>query len=118
PAPSGPISLGAGKQVKARFFSSSSIWSALDDTTFFPSTAPPLRISEIMYNPAQPAVGSVFTKDDFEYIELVNTGASSLDLSGMKFADGITFTFSAGATLGGGERGVIVRNLTAFQLRY
>src|SRR5436190_23935793 len=102
----------------ARFLSSTGIWSALDDTTFFPATPPALRVSEIMYNPTQPPVGSVFGKDDFEYVEVLNTGSDPLDLGGMRFTDGITFTFPAGTTLAAGQRGLVVRNLMAFQCRY
>ncbi|HKS38900.1 MAG TPA: lamin tail domain-containing protein, partial [Verrucomicrobiae bacterium] len=68
-----------------------------------------LRISEIMYNP----VGG----DDFEYIELINIGTAALDLAGASFTNGITFTFGP-ATLGAGQRIVIVRDLASFAARY
>ncbi len=45
-----------------------------------------LRITELMYNPASGRA---------EYIELRNTGATPLDLTGVTFVNGVTFTFGA-----------------------
>ncbi len=112
----GPVNLGGSKQVKARFLTGTT-WSALDDVTFFAATPPALRVSEVMYHPPPAPAGSVFAKDDFEYVEVVNTGAGPLELGGLKFTSGITFTFPQ-TTLAAGERTVVVRNLTAFQSRY
>src|SRR5438132_205066 len=44
-----------------------------------------LRISEIMYNP----VGG----DNLEYIELINIGTATIDLTGARFTNGVTFAF-------------------------
>ncbi len=56
-----------------------------------------LRISEIMYNPA-PADTSKgelnVDNDEFEFIELKNTGNTRVDLTGVSFTDGVYFTFS------------------------
>jgi lamin tail-like protein/CotH protein len=68
-----------------------------------------LRISEIMYNP----VGG----DNFEYIELMNIGPTALDLAGVSFTNGITFTFGP-TILGAGQRIVIVKDLASFAARY
>ena len=81
-----------------------------------------LRISEIMYHPADPATEGpevAFTDDDdFEYVELVNTGTVDLDISGVSFSNGIQFTFPADTSLPHGERILVVRNLAAFETRY
>jgi hypothetical protein len=69
-----------------------------------------LRITEIMYNPAG--------GNNFEFIELTNTGSVTLDLSGVDFYNGIDFIFPSGFTLAAGAEVVLVRNLTAFQSRY
>ena len=45
-----------------------------------------LRITEVMYHPAAPPVGSPYTRDDFEYLELLNTSDGNLDLSGVATA--------------------------------
>ena len=71
---------------------------------------PGLRITEIMYNPAG--------GNNFEFIELTNTGAVTLNLGGVVFYDGIDFTFPAGFTLAPGAQTVLVRNLASFQSRY
>jgi hypothetical protein len=49
----------------------------------------------VNYNPAPPPVGSPYTADDFEYIEFQNTGNQTLQLGGIHFDQGITFTFPA-----------------------
>lgn len=48
--------------------------------------------SEVMYNPRQITNG-------FEYIELYNSGSSSVDLSGWSFTAAINFTFPSGASI-------------------
>ena len=56
-------------------------------------------------------------ESDFEYIELINIGATPLVLTGAHFDQGLTFTFPA-FTLAAGARCLLVANLAAFQLRY
>ena len=66
--------------------------------------------------------------EDFEFIELVNTGSTVADLQGVALtrtmADGelvgVEFAFADGvvASLGPGERVVVAENLAAYQLRY
>lgn len=83
-----------------------------------------LRIAEFMYHPADPSVSeraAGFTNgDDFEYVELLNTGAADVVMAGVKFTAGITFDFtqSSIALLGPSERALIVKNRAAFELRY
>jgi len=48
-----------------------------------------LRISEIMYHPADPGTG--VNPEDLEYIEVVNIGNSPVSLEGVRFTVGITF---------------------------
>jgi len=91
-------------------------------------TASELVVSEIQYNPDadDPGQGETETvPDDFEYIELSNTGSVPVDLEGMQFVQvdvdgelqGIDFTF-ASQTLIPGEQIVVVKNRTAFESRY
>ncbi len=68
-----------------------------------------LRITELMYH--DPA-GS-----EYDYIELQNVSDVTLDLTGVRFVDGVEFTFPA-MTLDPGEYTVVVSNLTAFESRY
>lgn len=76
-----------------------------------------LRVTEVMYNPAPPAVGD---KDDFEFIELKNGGSTTLDLSRVEVVDGVTFRFadSSITSLAPGQFVLLVRNRAAFELRY
>lgn len=71
-----------------------------------------LVVSEIYYN--EP--GSV---ESTEYIELMNIDPSAtLDLTGVTFTDGITFTFPAGTMLAPNERIVVVSDEAAFIARF
>ncbi len=68
-----------------------------------------LRITELMYNPA----GS----DSVEFVELQNTGTTTIDLTGARFSDGVDFVFPAMA-LAPGEYIVVARDLAEFQAWY
>jgi len=71
-----------------------------------------LRVTEIMYDP----IGG----NDYEFIELCNTGPIPLDLTHVVFSEGISFAFAAGQvqTLAPGQYVVIAANTTAFSARY
>lgn len=69
-----------------------------------------LIVSEIMYNPS--------TDQDHEYIELHNISEASLDLTGVGFADGISFVFADGTSIAPGAYLLVVRDVTAFEERY
>ncbi|MBX7123461.1 MAG: lamin tail domain-containing protein [Opitutaceae bacterium] len=72
-----------------------------------------LRITEIMYSPVAPS-----SAGNYEYVELQNIGASTLDLSGVRFTEGIDYTFPEGTSLAGGAYIVVAKNRTAFSSRY
>jgi hypothetical protein len=78
-----------------------------------------LRVTEIMYHPAPPA-GPTNEPDAFEFIEVKNIGAVPLNLTGVRFDQGITFDFTGSAVtmLAPGARAVVVRDLAAFASRY
>jgi len=73
-----------------------------------------LRITEMMYNPAE---GDVFDSQEYEYIELKNIGTAPLPLTGVKFTGGISFNLP-GITLAAGGYVVVVKNHAAFTSRY
>lgn len=81
-----------------------------------------LRLTELHYHPANPSTAAeiaVSSSDtDFEFIELQNTAAVPLDVSGVHFTAGVDFTFPAGTGLAAGQYAVLVRNTAAFQARY
>lgn len=79
-----------------------------------------LKLTEIHYHPAEPAAGSAFVESEFEFIELKNTGPTTLDLKGVRFTEGIQFDFTTSAItqLGAGETVLVVHNPAAFAERY
>lgn len=76
-----------------------------------------LRITELMYNPLP---SDTLDGDEFEFIELTNTGSDTLDLTGVSFTNGVTFDFADGnvTTLGPGRFVLVVKNRSAFESRY
>lgn len=69
-----------------------------------------LRVSEVMFDPAG---GS-----DYEFVELLNIGTATLDLSGVRFTNGLDYTFPAGTTLAGGAYTVVAKSRSTFTSRY
>ena len=81
-----------------------------------------LRIAELNYNPGDPTaaellVNPALDNDDFEFVEVQNVGAQTISLQNVSFAAGIDYAFPS-ANLAPGEFGVVVQDLSAFQLRY
>jgi hypothetical protein len=72
-----------------------------------------LRITEVMYQPAAPTNSS-----DYEFVELLNIGNVTLDLSGVRFTNGIVHTFASGTTLSPGAHLVVVNDRSSFLSRY
>lgn len=108
----GPVVLNQSVLIKARSLSGTN-WSAVTEATFeVGALGTPLRITEINYNPAG---GSVH-----EFIELQNISGAPVNLSGYYFDEGITYLFSAGASIAAGARIVLANNTdtNAFALRY
>lgn len=97
----------------------SSSWSGPMVATFVAST-PALAITELMYNPAQASTGTN-DNDQFEFIELKNVGPGALNLLGVHFTNGVSFTFASSnaiTSLGPGQYLVLVANRAAFASRY
>jgi len=69
-----------------------------------------LRITELMYHAPE---GS-----EFDYLKLYNISDTTLDLNGVRFTDGIEFTFPDLPLLGSGEYIVVVSHLPSFVSRY
>ena len=110
-----PIIMNFPTVVRARV-KSGSVWSAITEATFYPEqNFSGLRMTEIMYNPF---AFSFYAGDDMEFIELKNTGATTLDFGGARFSTGVTFTFTNGTRLAPGQFLVLGRNLTALTSRY
>ena len=108
---SGPVTLNASAVVKARYYSGS-VWSALNEAAFvIEELGLPLRFTEIMYNPPE--------GDAYEFIEIMNTGATPVDLSGLGLS-GVKHSFSVGRVLAPGEVIVLASDISsnAFAAKY
>jgi len=100
-------------------------WSRMERSIYVvdgAAAASNLVISEIHYNPLDPTPteeGQGYTsKDDFEFMELLNVGTEEIDLSGVHFTAGIDFDFAQGTKLAADGRLLLVRNEAAFTFRY
>lgn len=112
----------AGRTYRARVRHRDSLgrWSHWSAPAQFTAGAPVpgdlaanLVVSEIMYNPPAPEGG------DAEFIELMNIHpTASLDLTGVQFTAGISFSFAPGTVLLPGARTVIVKNPAVFAAKY
>jgi hypothetical protein len=99
-------------------------WSAPVTHDFVVNTGE-LTITEINYNPAGPTAAELVAipgvaNDDFEFVEILNTGTQSVDLIGVELTNGVTFDFTTGAiaSLAPGEYMLVVADQGAFELRY
>ncbi|MFD0895816.1 lamin tail domain-containing protein [Luteolibacter ambystomatis] len=121
------ITLNGLVTVRARFLSDTGVWSALDEATFSAlAVAAPgnLVVTKIHYRPtaanAAETTAGYTGSSDFEYVELMNISAASIDVRGVQVQNGITFNFASStiSTLQAGARMLVVGNTTAFPFRY
>lgn len=98
--------------IRARCFDGTT-WSPLEETVLTTYRAPPdysnLRITELMYAPPG--------GDAYAWLELRNNGLTPVDLSGVRFASGITHTFEP-FDLMPSKRLVLAKNPSTFATRY
>jgi hypothetical protein len=112
----GAVVLDHSVQVKARVFNGTA-WSGLVDGTFYViQNFTGLVLTEIMYHSANATTN--FTSDDFEFIEIKNVASTNLELSGLYFTNGISYTFPVGTILAPGRFVVLASNPVAFSNRY
>jgi hypothetical protein len=79
-----------------------------------------LVISEILYDPAEPSPQEAalgYENNDFEFIELKNTGAAALPLKDLQFTKGVDFVFPDWVLQPGGYA-LVVSDPEAFRMRY
>ncbi len=118
----GPITLVDTTTIKARAFDGFE-WSALSEASFSVGL-PALAITEMHYHPSDPSAAEQTAgfdnENDFEFVELINPGTAPLDLTGVRFVDGIEFDFTdmAEPWLAPGQYALLVKNLDAFEIRY
>ncbi len=120
-----PLDVTSSETIKARFRSNTGVWSALVEGEYIvgvPADSNRVTVTEIMYHPddaftaAELAASTVAS--DFEFIEILNLHAQTVDLSDCSFSQGITFNFPDGYFLDPGQRALIVNNQAAFTARY
>lgn len=130
-APGGVITLPAtgAHTLRARVLDGTT-WSPLTEATYVMDAAPAgssnLVVSEFHYHPPDPTPEEVArgfnSGNDFEFIELMNISRTqTVDLTGVKLEDAVTFDFSSVAPaqrlLPPGGRIVVVENAAAFTAR-
>ena len=110
-----PITLNNSTHVTARVQSGTN-WSALRQATFNVAHAlDSLKLTEIMYHPRAAAIDE--DGDEYEFVELKNTGGTALNLSGCSF-DGFDYRFQPGTIVPAGGCLLLVRNSLPFGNRY
>jgi hypothetical protein len=138
---SGPIEAPAGTVVRARARNLahrnltgpnnppiSTPWSGIVEGRYaeIPAArAGDLRLTEIQYRPGgltreEREMNPAWSRSDFEFVEIANVSDRRVDLSRLRFAEGIEFSFATSAIteLGPGERLVLPRNTAAFRARH
>ena len=119
--------LNSTQTIRARALAGSE-WSGLNSAFYqvdsVPATASNLVVSALHYQPAEPVrpeeTAVSLNRDDYEYIELLNVSARTVDLEGVKFTEGIVFDFAASPVrrLLPGGRVLVVKNAAAFAARH
>lgn len=112
---SGPISLTTTACIKARTYSNGS-WSAMMSGSFiFADDYEDIKVTEIHYNPLG---DGVVDGKDLEFIELKNTGSSTLDMGGASFTEGVEFVFPSETWLPADSFVVLASDWEHFYERY
>ncbi len=112
-----PLRFTEATTLKARVLAANGEWSALTEGSFYPGALPSpdnLAISEIHYHPLD---SESLDGTAYEFIEITNHGSTPALLTGMRFSEGITFTFPD-RLLPAGESVLVVNDRDAFLSRY
>ena len=126
--PSDPdqFSLDESTLVKARVRQGTQ-WSPLSEVVYTVGDAADstnLAVSEFSYRPARPIAAEdptdIYSRTDYEFVELMNISDGPIHLKDVRFTDGIFFDFSGNPFVGldPGEHVLLVEDLNAFMLRY
>ncbi len=125
--PASAVKVGRTYRVRCRMKDNTDRWSHWSDPVQFVTGEPisagvveDLRVTEVMYNPADPPGNNPEDNDEFEFVELKNTGDETIDLTYVSFVNGIALDFGVGkiGSLAPGEFVLVVRNEAAFKSRY
>jgi len=128
--PPSVVRVGHTYRVRVKYKDNTGRWSHWSDAIQFVVSEPDLTpwqndlmITELMYHPADATLSEInagFSNSDFEYLELKNVGATTLDLTELRFTKGIDFDFAGSAvtSLAPGAYVLVVRNVAAFESRH
>ena len=111
----GPITILYPTTVKARVLSAAGEWSPLAEAFFDTATIEPLLLTEIMYHPPDQGATS---GNQYEFLEIKNPTTTTIHLGGMRFTDGIDYTFPPDTMIGAGECLVLARSSARFHEKY
>jgi hypothetical protein len=112
----GGFTLNKSTNLRSRIYKSSTDeWSPLNEAIYeVGNVRNSLRITEIMYNPADTCEPN---DENTEYIELRKRGPGIINLNLVKFDKGVNFTFGPN-TLSLGQYILVVRDINAFNTKY
>ena len=124
---SNPIHFNEPAKLRARAYNNGTgEWSALNEALFTIDTEPAapgnLVIAEMHYHPTNPGTAAESAvsadRDDYEFLEFLNIGSRNIDLTGVRFNEGVNFTFPDNTVLAPGARLLLLRNHLAYEARY
>ncbi|MFT5412069.1 MAG: spore coat protein CotH, partial [Verrucomicrobiales bacterium] len=129
--PTVAVRSGLTYRARVRHQDATGRWSHWSAPVEFTSTLPDISdyiaglvVTEVMYHPTDPSAAEInagYDDDDFfEYIELKNVGAVTLDLQDLRFTKGVDFDFLGAAitSIAPGEIVLVIKDIAAFELRY
>jgi hypothetical protein len=106
-----PIVLTQSTHILARTFLNGN-WSALNEKHFIvPENYQQIKITEVHYHPKD---NGLIDGDNYEFIEIKNTGSATLDIGGLTFSDGISYSFPPETKMNPGEFIVLCANANHF----
>ncbi len=112
----GPITIAGPIEIRARVRRNGN-WSAMCPRRFYViQDRSPLVINEIHYH-----ADSICRNVDWnetEYLEIKNTGNTTLNLTDCRFSSGITYTFPWNATIAPGQFIILAENAAIFQQEF
>ena len=92
-------------------------WSAPAEGFYVSSEIPAIKISEVMYHPADHSLLTGLEEEDLEFVELWNTGDTPALMEGLNVSDAIEFTFGS-HVMQPGEVVVLASNPDAFRSQF
>ncbi|TWT74577.1 CotH protein [Posidoniimonas polymericola] len=120
-APADAFEPGATYRTRVRMQDADGHWSHWSDPIEFVAGAaalnPTVAVTEVHYHPS---AGVVADESDLEFIELLNTGVSATDLSGVQIVDFASepYVIDSGVMLAPGERLIVARTPEVFTAVY